>query len=70
MFKTLYLLRFWQQLYITRHSIPGLPLNLFMVSLSFNMKLFKKKKSKPCFLHAKYLGKYAVKHSNELKTVK
>lgn len=69
-FKTLYLLRFWQELYVTRYSIPGLPLNLYMVSLSFNMKLLQTKPTKSnlnCFSHAKYFGKNAIKCSKEFK---
>lgn len=45
-FKMLYLLRFWQELYVTRHSITDLPFNLYMVNLSFNMKLLQTKQNK------------------------
>lgn len=49
------LLRFWQELYVTRYSIPGLPLNLFVVKSQLQYEAVKNKKQKSCFLHAKYL---------------
>lgn len=73
-FKTLYLLRFWQELYVTRHSIPGLPLNLYMVKSQLQYEAVTNKtnqtKSKLCFSHAKYFGNNAIKCSKEFKVAR
>lgn len=71
----LYLLRFWQQLYVTRHNIPGLPMNLFMVNklqlqyeaVPHKKEKKKKKRQKPAFHMLRYLGKNAIKCSKEFK---